>query len=51
MAQKSGRTTIQVSRATHARLSETKPFESMSYDEWVRTIVDDYEGKEGNSRD
>ena len=39
------RTTIGLTRSTHSRLSELKPYDSMSFDEFVGELADHYERK------
>lgn len=36
-------TTLWVSKETAARLDELKPFESLSWDEWLAELADSYE--------
>jgi len=42
-------TTIRVPRPLHARLERLKPFESMSYAEFVGELADIYETRHGDS--
>lgn len=39
------RTTVGLSRSTKSRLDELKPYESMSYDEFLAELADHYEGE------
>lgn len=41
-----GRTSISVDRETRNRLSDLKPYESMSYDDMIRVLMDAYEGEQ-----
>jgi hypothetical protein len=43
-ATNSGRTTVGLSRSTKTRLDELKPYDSMSYDEFLAELADAYEG-------
>jgi hypothetical protein len=36
-------TSVQVSKETHHRLKETKPYQSMSFDELVSDMLDNYD--------
>lgn len=36
-------TTVQVTRSVHSRLEALKPYESMSYNEFIEELVDTYE--------
>lgn len=38
------RTTLTVSRKTHQRFDEAKPYDSLSADEFVDTLLDKWEG-------
>jgi hypothetical protein len=43
MTGQGGYTTVTVTRDTHRRLDDLKPYESMSYDEFLSELADDYE--------
>lgn len=40
------RTSIQVHDSTHARLEDLKPYETMSFDELLNEMADQFEGVE-----
>jgi len=40
-----GFTTLTVRRETHRELEELKPYESMSFDELIGEMADDYRGE------
>lgn len=37
------RTTVQVKRRTHTRMKELRPYDSMTFDEFIREMADVYE--------
>lgn len=38
-----GRTSVSMSRSTRDRLRDMKPYDSMSYDEFLQELMDSYE--------
>lgn len=41
-AEERGITTIQVERSLHARLKELKPYNSMTFNEFIEEMADEY---------
>lgn len=46
MARSQSRTTVSVERETHARLEAAKPYDSMSFDEFVNDVLDRVEERD-----
>lgn len=42
------RTTVEVKRPTHQRLEELKPYDSMSFDEFISETLDVWENQQEN---
>jgi len=38
-------TTLSIHRETHSRLEDMKPYESVSFDEFINVLMDSYEDK------
>lgn len=45
------RTTVTIQESTHERLKEVKPYESLSWDEFLRELADEYAGDETSPRE